>query len=121
VHAPSSGAKTALLKAQSRQDWRALLLYCIEATRIEPERLKNRRSDLRGLDEAGHRLRLQARIRNQDHLVSIVLCEAAVLCVLLVTSRVDRSGVRLHDNVGCARSPFGGRPGLLYIVSIEGP
>jgi hypothetical protein len=44
-----------------------------------------------------------------------------VLCVLLVTSRVDRSGVRLHDNVGCARSPFGGRPGLLYIVSIEGP
>ena len=114
-------APRALLKAQSRQDWRALLLNGVEAAGIEAQCLKDSGSDLRGLDEAGHRLRLQARIRNQDHLVSIVLCEAAVLCVLLVTSRVDRSGVRLHDNVGCARSPFGGRPGLLYIVSIEGP
>ena len=43
------------LKAEARQDLRVLFLHCGQFAWVETQRCQDRRSDLRGLDRAGHR------------------------------------------------------------------
>jgi hypothetical protein len=85
-----------LIHASVPAEWQPRQHLCpfgsrrVERVRIEPERFQNRRRHLQGLNGAGDRLGLEARIRDQDHHVGVVARKAAMLGQFLAASCIWR-------------------------------
>jgi len=69
---------------------------------VESKETQNRRRDLRRGDRTLQRSRRQTRVRNDQADIRIAIIEASVLGIFRRGTRVDRTVVRPHDNVGRA-------------------
>jgi hypothetical protein len=78
---------------------RVLLLNGLELVRIQPKSFQNRRSDLQGFDRCRDGLGLEARVRQQQHNVIVVMCETSVLSEFLGAAGVGSGDIWSNEDV----------------------
>src|ERR1700747_2500983 len=97
----------ASVREDGRQHRGAFRPHSIQALGIKSQKLQDGWSYLSSLDEAMDGLRMDVRVRDQQHDVSIIPRVAAVLGLLFVAAGIDHADVWNYHDVRSARvAPF---------------